>query len=179
MGFLPHTPHRHTHVCCMRAPAAVRLAFARVARVGSVGARQPLRHRSFVTMDTCSRATRKAGPTSRPRDTPSTRPLGLRGLGMPVRRLPARAALPELIDGLVNIAPHFPLAYEPVALPCSMMKCGDVVYRRCGGGSSWGMSTPLSPQCRSARSPAIPCACHCKRSSRSQQQYSLGPPQPC
>ncbi|MEW5298591.1 MAG: hypothetical protein WDW36_001696 [Sanguina aurantia] len=41
-----------------------------------------------------------------------------------------RSALtPEMLDVASQIASHFPLAYEPVALPCSLMKCGDVIYR--------------------------------------------------
>lgn len=42
-------------------------------------------------------------------------------------------AIPELIADanthLEVIASHLPLAYEPVALPCSLMNCGDVIYR--------------------------------------------------
>ncbi|MEW5308745.1 MAG: hypothetical protein WDW38_000680 [Sanguina aurantia] len=34
-----------------------------------------------------------------------------------------------MLDVASQIASHFPLAYEPVALPCSLMKCGDVIYR--------------------------------------------------
>ena len=42
--------------------------------------------------------------------------------------------LPEsgaLWAGVTSAIGHLPLAYEPVALPCSLMKCGDVVHRRC------------------------------------------------
>ena len=35
------------------------------------------------------------------------------------------------LSGLVQNHGMLALAYEPVALPCSMMRCGDVVYRRC------------------------------------------------
>jgi hypothetical protein len=60
------------------------------------------------------------------------------------------AALPELLsaagalagsgaafdgDALAAVAGsiihHAPLAYEPVAAPCSLMNCGDAIYRRC------------------------------------------------
>jgi hypothetical protein len=35
-----------------------------------------------------------------------------------------------IVDAATAVAAHLPLAYEPVALPCSMMKCGDVLHRR-------------------------------------------------
>lgn len=38
-------------------------------------------------------------------------------------------ALPELLDAASALAPHLPLAYEPVAAPCSLMNCGDAIYR--------------------------------------------------
>jgi hypothetical protein len=50
-------------------------------------------------------------------------------LGAGRRRLaPARAM--DLIHQLSSLAEHLPLAYEPVAAPCSLMNCGDVVHRR-------------------------------------------------
>lgn len=73
--------------------------------------------------------------------------------GAPSRpRLSPRAALPpELLGGDMATAAaqlllhHAPLAYEPVAAPCSLMNCGDVVYRSTldpvlrkeVGGPSW------------------------------------------
>ncbi len=42
-------------------------------------------------------------------------------------------ALPELLnvpDWAATSSHLFVLASEPVALPCSLMKCGDAVYRR-------------------------------------------------
>ena len=33
------------------------------------------------------------------------------------------------VDALAAAVSHMPLAYEPVASPCSLMKCGDVVHR--------------------------------------------------
>lgn len=46
-----------------------------------------------------------------------------------------QAFTPDLVDVATSLASQLaghlpPLAYEPVALPCSMMKCGDVVHRR-------------------------------------------------
>jgi hypothetical protein len=57
---------------------------------------------------------------------------------------PIPAISPEhLVDGLKDLLPfldshtsfqglieQLPLAYERVALPCSTMNCGDVIYRR-------------------------------------------------
>ncbi|KAF5828503.1 hypothetical protein DUNSADRAFT_17500 [Dunaliella salina] len=43
---------------------------------------------------------------------------------------PCRAVDPTSIADLVqHVVPHLPVASEPVALPCSMMKCGDVEHR--------------------------------------------------
>jgi hypothetical protein len=36
----------------------------------------------------------------------------------------------DLVNHASQLAHHLPLAYEPVALPCSLMNCGDVVHRR-------------------------------------------------
>lgn len=36
----------------------------------------------------------------------------------------------ELAQAASALASHLPLAYEPVAAPCSLMNCGDAVYRR-------------------------------------------------
>jgi hypothetical protein len=46
--------------------------------------------------------------------------------------LSARALLDpsEFIQHAQTLAEHLPLAYEPVAAPCSLMNCGDVVHRR-------------------------------------------------
>eukprot|EP00983_Pelagomonas_calceolata_P092446 1157664-Pelagomonas_calceolata.AAC.8 len=33
-------------------------------------------------------------------------------------------------DFVQHVVPHLPVASEPVALPCSMMKCGDIEHRR-------------------------------------------------
>jgi hypothetical protein len=42
--------------------------------------------------------------------------------------------LPHISAFLLDLVQHkLPLASEPVALPCSMMKCGDVVHRRLVG----------------------------------------------
>jgi hypothetical protein len=47
-------------------------------------------------------------------------------------RLSARALLDpsDLLQHAQTLAAHLPLAYEPVAAPCSLMNCGDVVHRR-------------------------------------------------
>lgn len=52
----------------------------------------------------------------------------------PRRGVAARAVVDpsQLADVASTLAAHLPLAYEPVALPCSMMKCGDVLHRRWG-----------------------------------------------
>lgn len=75
------------------------------------------------------------------------------------RRTPvAPRALPELFDGaavdaLASLLHHAPLAYEPVAAPCSLMNCGDVIYRRCGGrGGRRGAQ--LGPKRGAQRCPA-------------------------
>lgn len=58
---------------------------------------------------------------------------GGRRSSLPLRALPPDAAqhaadlLAALPDALAHVAT---LAYEPVAAPCSLMNCGDVVYRR-------------------------------------------------
>jgi hypothetical protein len=46
--------------------------------------------------------------------------------------LSARALLDpsDLLQHAQTLAAHLPLAYEPVAAPCSLMNCGDVVHRR-------------------------------------------------
>lgn len=36
----------------------------------------------------------------------------------------------EAAEALAQLAAHLPMAAEPVALPCSLMNCGDVIYRR-------------------------------------------------
>jgi hypothetical protein len=43
-----------------------------------------------------------------------------------------RAALDptDVLHHVSSLAHHLPLAYEPVAAPCSLMNCGDVVHRR-------------------------------------------------
>jgi hypothetical protein len=54
-----------------------------------------------------------------------------RGLSPPTQALP-----PDAVDLLANgllpdaLAHAATLAYEPVAAPCSLMNCGDVVHRR-------------------------------------------------
>lgn len=75
----------------------------------------------------------KRGPTSRSTNTGRHDPGALRRYTVPKSRTVAKAS-PEMVEIAANVATalagHFPpLAYEPVALPCSLMKCGDVVYR--------------------------------------------------
>lgn len=36
----------------------------------------------------------------------------------------------DLLQHAQALVQHMPLAYEPVAAPCSLMNCGDVVHRR-------------------------------------------------
>lgn len=36
----------------------------------------------------------------------------------------------DLLHHAQNLVDHLPLLYEPVAAPCSLMNCGDVVHRR-------------------------------------------------
>jgi|APGre2960657404_1045060.scaffolds.fasta_scaffold33645_1 hypothetical protein len=38
-------------------------------------------------------------------------------------------AVPELLVSLSDAAHSLPLLYEPVAAPCSLMNCGDAIYR--------------------------------------------------
>eukprot|EP01023_Acetabularia_acetabulum_P009110 TRINITY_DN14028_c0_g1_i1.p1 TRINITY_DN14028_c0_g1~~TRINITY_DN14028_c0_g1_i1.p1 ORF type:complete len:585 (-),score=71.46 TRINITY_DN14028_c0_g1_i1:332-2086(-) len=48
------------------------------------------------------------------------------------RRLQVSAAInvdPHLLDFFQNVVEQVPLAYERVALPCSQMNCGDMIYR--------------------------------------------------
>lgn len=49
--------------------------------------------------------------------------------GISARRSVAVHAVDAVLDVVTNTVAHLPLAYEPVALPCSMMKCGDVIHR--------------------------------------------------
>lgn len=44
----------------------------------------------------------------------------------------ARALLDpsDVLQHAQSLADHLPLLYEPVAAPCSLMNCGDVVHRR-------------------------------------------------
>lgn len=56
----------------------------------------------------------------------------------------------HLVEQLSTVAQHAPLAYEPVALPCSLMNCGDVVHRRCA--SSAECSSTLALPCRNCGS---------------------------
>jgi hypothetical protein len=58
------------------------------------------------------------------------------GSGSGSRRAGSPRALVDLVSSLAHIdlqhiAQHAPLAYEPIALPCSLQRCGDVVHRRC------------------------------------------------
>lgn len=48
------------------------------------------------------------------------------------RSVAVRAVLDptDIIQHAQTLAEHLPLAYEPVAAPCSLMNCGDVVHRR-------------------------------------------------
>ncbi len=57
------------------------------------------------------------------------------------RRAATPRALVDLVSSLAHvdlhhIAQHAPLAYEPIALPCSLQRCGDVVHRRWAPGAA-------------------------------------------
>jgi hypothetical protein len=61
--------------------------------------------------------------------------------GAPMRRrggaaaaLPPELASVDVAHAAAHLLHHLPLAYEPVAAPCSLMNCGDVIHRRCGAG---------------------------------------------
>ena len=89
---------------------------------------------------------RHVSPSAQVTNIANRRALGLPGPGLRTGRIiPSAvdvATGAPLVDGLATLAMHLPLAYEPVALPCSLMKCGDVVYRRwvglvCGRRWAW------------------------------------------
>eukprot|EP00775_Hariotina_reticulata_P000983 gene983-1310_t len=52
-----------------------------------------------------------------------------RRVALPVRALLDPTDAAGLLDHAANLVQHVPLAYEPVAAPCSLMNCGDVVHR--------------------------------------------------
>jgi hypothetical protein len=84
-----------------------------------------------------SHQTARCGPRL-PGRSPTCSGKGIRShLRAPQKRAStAVAALPvELFSGdataaAAHLLHHLPLAYEPVAAPCSLMNCGDVIYRR-------------------------------------------------
>jgi hypothetical protein len=53
-----------------------------------------------------------------------------RRVALPVRALLDPTDAAGLLDHAASLVQHLPLAYEPVASPCSLMNCGDVVHRR-------------------------------------------------
>lgn len=48
---------------------------------------------------------------------------------IPVRATMDPSEALQHVNVVSTLLTHIPLAYEPVALPCSLMKCGDVVHR--------------------------------------------------
>eukprot|EP00798_Chlamydomonas_sp_ICE-L_P022287 gene22287-29365_t len=76
------------------------------------------------------RLSNSLGSSSRIR-TNSNSHKGRRPLSTPVSAHIEIASALSMLDPahLHQIMPHLPLAYEPVAAPCSLMKCGDVEYR--------------------------------------------------
>lgn len=73
--------------------------------------------------------THRCGPSLPAR--PSFRPLPNNKRFVKTSALPLELLHGDVASMATQLLHHLPLAYEPVAAPCSLMNCGDAIYRRC------------------------------------------------
>lgn len=58
-------------------------------------------------------------------------PSAMHAIDVAASILPHGALHGQFLEQLAGLSQHMSLAYERVALPCSTMNCGDMIYRRC------------------------------------------------